>query len=380
MSKEKSVKKEKEVKENKTINKSKIESKNINKKVVSKKDEEVLKKENKKNESNQSNKSKEEFDVKEDFRRFLEQRESLTEEEIEKQKEKEMKAALSKQKKLDTKLRNEALKKQEIENLEKVKNQKSGIKLIYLIILLTLVIFVSIMYSQNPEKFNINNIKNGILRKEKTKDALPENERVGNIQRYLRERKTDYDDFLLGDTSKLNEIIPNPENVVKYFEEEGWYIPEIDKSIENYVFIGDRTIVIEDLDEINNNKMLKEMRRAEAQDLNDIDPEKPNLIFPKDKVLVVGDAIVVKMKEEGGSSFDGFTDGNNNPVVIGYDLIDRDITDNIQLIDFNPETWEHGKEYIVKYKLTNSRGETIQDELKVLCAPKLETNETKELN
>lgn len=296
---------------------------------------------------------------------------------LEEQAKKQMKfnMDMAKKEKIDKKIQKEQELKNKEKNDQEIKENKRGIKLIYAIFFSILVIFVSIYVIKYNRFFSINYYKNLIVQNKKLKNAKPDFERIELAKNEINKRNNNFKKYLIenGYNPKEYNIIVNPDEFVKYLEKIGAFVEGIDIyeniGTQKTVIIANKSFEIKDFEKINKNKYLKEEETKKAKETANLNVVYPNIIFTRETLINEKDEILIPMFPTGGADFNGLTDKNLNPLVIGYDYTDGDITDKIEIKNLNTKEWKHGEIHKITYKLTNSKGKTVERVLTVKCAP-----------
>lgn len=253
---------------------------------------------------------------------------------------------------------------------KKIKEKNSNFEKRYFLIgtLLIVLLFLGATYLSNPEKFSIKKLIKNKQEENIKKGYLPESERVEKIHEILNKRKSEFNALILNQEKPM----PFPEKfeiekVIDEIKEKKLVIPEVDEIKDNYIFIGDTYIKIEDLSVIFKDKYLASKQKAEVKELIDLDEDKPNIIIAKKFGLYTKNGeLIVNIADGLPQNFDGYVDKNENPIVIAYDKTDGDLTEQMT---FTPElkNLEDGKIYTLKYTVTNSKGETAEREFNIKC-------------
>lgn len=314
-------------------------------------------------------KKKSEKEIKNEKKPKLELNKNLTEEEKKAliiAKQKQYVEDMAKKRNFDMEFqKNENIKKQRLRNNKITKAEK-----IYMLISLFLIIFLFLAatYLSNPAKFSLKNAFTNKKLEDKKKGYAPEEERIAKINERLRKRKEEFNNLILNQDKPMP--FPAKFEVSEFIDSlkvDKLIIPEIDEVKDNYIFIGDTYLKVEDLSVIFKDKYLAGKQKAEIKELIDLDEEKPNIIIARKYGLYTKDGeLIVNIAGGTPQNFDGFVDKNQNPIVIAYDKTDGDLTDQMT---FTPElkNLEDGKTYTLTYSVTNSKGEVSNREFKIKC-------------
>lgn len=262
----------------------------------------------------------------------------------------------------------------DINNNEKIKAskevQKYERKVIIYSILILIVLFLAVTYITNKEKFSI---KKYMAQKElenKQKDYLPEEERIKEIEKRLKNRKSEFTNFIMNQDKATQ--FPEKFKVeifVRNLQIDKLLVPDVDEVKDGNIFMANsgKHFAVENFNTIFKDKYLTSRYKAEVKELNEIDGENPNILFIRKNGLYTNNGeLIVNILNGKPQNFDGFVDLKANPIVIAYDKVDGDLTDKMS---FTPElkNLEDGKTYEIKYTVTNSREKTVSRNLKIKC-------------
>lgn len=237
-------------------------------------------------------------------------------------------------------------------------------------ILALIIVFLFTTYITNKDRFNIKKYMAQKEIEQKQKDYLPEEERIKEIEKRLRERKNEFTSFIMHQDKPTQ--FPEKfkvETFIKTLQADKLLVPEVDEIKDENIFMANsgKHFAVENFNNIFKDKYLTSKYKAEVKELQDIDEENPNILFIRKNGLYTNSGeLVVNILDGKPQNFDGLVDLKANPIVIAYDKVDGDLTDKMI---FKPELKDlkDGAIYTIQYTVTNSRGKTTTRELKIKC-------------